>query len=332
MNYSESGVDISKGNEFIESIKSTVESTSNYRVISSIGDFGGYYDISNLSVENPVLVSSTDGVGSKLKLATKFNKYDTIGIDLVAMVANDIIVSGAKPLFFLDYYATGHLDIKIGKTIIQGIVNGCNQAGMALLGGETAELRSIYHGHDFDLAGFGVGVVDTFKIILPSHVNHNDAIIGLRSSGPHSNGYSLINQIFDFDRCDQNTINQLMEPTKIYVTAIKELLKVVDVHGIAHITGGGLTENIPRILPHNMNAVIKLGTWTRPEIFNHVQDLGKIEDDEMLRVFNCGIGMAIIVDQTDVDTAMKTLNLCNEKPILIGHVIRSLTGSRVIYS
>ena len=333
MNYSSAGVNIDNGNTFVKKINQLTQQTNTHRVISSIGGFNALYDISNLSIKNPVLVSSTDGVGTKLKLAAQHNRIDTIGIDLVAMCVNDIIVSGASPLFFLDYYATGQLDTSEGYRIISGIVEGCIQAQMPLVGGETAEMPILYQDRDFDLAGFCVGLVDREKIINPALVKETDIIIGIASSGPHSNGYSLINQLFS---CEVNNqiIEQLLVPTKIYVRAIKELITQVDVHGLAHITGGGITENLPRILPCGVNAVIELSNniWNIPPIFNIIKNAGNISGKEMLRVFNCGVGMIVIVDKTAVNDTISILEQQGERAFVIGEVIKSDSDPCVIYT
>ena len=334
MNYNESGVNIDTGNKFIEKITSLAKQTNTNQVISSIGGFNALYDISNINVKNPVLVSSTDGVGTKLKLALQFNQLNTIGIDLVAMCVNDIIVSGANPLFFLDYYATGKLDLDSSYTIINSIIEGCKQAEMSLIGGETAEMPILYHNDDFDLAGFCVGIVDREKIINPNLIKENDIIIGIASSGPHSNGYSLIHKIFDFNQINKEIVDQLLMPTKIYVQAIKSLTAQINVHGIAHITGGGITENLPRILPYGVNAIIELAnnTWNIPPIFNIIKHTGSIDGAEMLRVFNCGVGMIVIVDKTDVNDAISIIEQNNERAFVIGEVVKSDNNPCVKYS
>lgn len=334
MNYQTAGVNIDNGNKLVKQITQLTNQTKTNRVLSSLGGFAALYDISNLSVKNPVLVSSTDGVGTKLKLATRFNQYNSIGIDLVAMCVNDIIVTGATPLFFLDYYATGHLDPDIGYEIISGINQGCIQAEIALVGGETAEMPIMYQDNDFDLAGFCVGVVDKEKILDPLQVKVGDVILGIASSGPHSNGYSLINKIFDFDNINNQIVDQLLMPTKIYVKAIKDLLNQINVHGLAHITGGGITENLPRILPQDTIANIELSNniWNVPPIFNIIKNEGNIHGDEMLRVFNCGVGMIVILDKNDVDTAISILENNNERAFVIGSISKGSGDPCVKYS
>lgn len=334
MNYQTAGVNIDNGNKLVKQITQLTNQTKTNRVLSSLGGFAALYDISNLSVKNPVLVSSTDGVGTKLKLATRFNQYNSIGIDLVAMCVNDIIVTGATPLFFLDYYATGCLDPDIGYEIISGITQGCIQAEIALVGGETAEMPIMYQDNDFDLAGFCVGVVDKEKILDPLQVKVGDVILGIASSGPHSNGYSLINKIFDFDNINNQIVDQLLMPTKIYVKAIKDLLNQINVHGLAHITGGGITENLPRILPQDTIANIELSNniWNVPPIFNIIKNTGNIHGNEMLRVFNCGVGMIVILDKNDVDAAISILENNNERAFVIGSISKGSGNPCVKYS
>ena len=332
ISYADCGVDIDAGNKFVEQIKPLAEQTFNKNVVTSIGGFGGLFDISNLPFRNPVLVSSTDGVGTKVALAEKLNKLDGLGIDLVAMCANDIICCGATPLFFLDYYATGHLDIDQGLTIVKGIVDGCKQSGMALLGGETAEMRIVYGNNQFDLAGFAVGVVDRERIIDKNNVRVGDAIIGIASSGPHSNGFSMINELVDPNEDNSAVVDLLLNPTKIYVKSILNLIEQIDVHGIAHITGGGLTENVPRILPAGVNATINLKSWIKPEIFYWIKKRGNVSSPEMLRVFNCGIGMTVIVRPEDVDDTIECLNESGEDAFLIGHATKGIGEPCVFYT
>lgn len=329
LSYSDCGVDIDAGNKFVSAIKPLAEQTHNKNVVSSIGGFGGLFDVSGLSFRNPVLVSSTDGVGTKVVLAERLNKLEGIGIDLVAMCANDIICCGATPLFFLDYYATGHLDLDQGAAIVKGIVEGCKQSGMALLGGETAEMRAVYGGNKFDLAGFAVGVVEKEKIISPANVRVGDCLIGIASSGPHANGYSMINRLAE--KANNELVHSLLTPTKIYVKTILELIKQVDVGGIAHITGGGLTENIPRILPRGANAMINLGSWPVPPIFDWIQTAGNVSAPEMLRTFNNGIGMVVSVPPFEVGEALETLTEAGERSFLIGHIIKGFGDPAVFY-
>lgn len=326
LTYRDAGVDIEAGNELVERIKPHSQRTKRPEILSGIGGFGALMSIPP-GYKNPVLVSGTDGVGTKLKLALETGIYDTIGIDLVAMCVNDIIVSGAEPLFFLDYYATGKLDIEVAESVIKGIADGCIQSGAALAGGETAEMPGLYRDGDFDLAGFCVGVVERDKILDRSQVYRGDALIGLGASGPHSNGYSLIRKILEVSGADLNsafgdsTLGQtLLEPTRIYAKIILKLLKNYNIHTIAHITGGGLSENIPRVLPAHTEARIKRGSWVQPEIFNWLQEQGNIEESEMLRTFNCGIGMVIAVPQDQVDDVMTTCRLDDIPSWVIGEI------------
>ena len=277
--------------------------------------------------KQPVLVSATDGVGTKLRLAMEMDKHDTIGIDLVAMCVNDLIVCGAEPLFFLDYYATGSLNIASTVQVVTGIGAGCELAGCALIGGETAEMPGMYSGEDYDLAGFSVGVVEKSKIIDQSKVAIGDNLIGLRSSGPHSNGYSLIRKIIDVSGAkleqpfgDSTLGETLLEPTKIYVKTIAALAQSVDIHALAHITGGGITENLPRVLPEATQAQIQADAWNRPEIFNWLQKKGRVTDSEMLRTFNCGIGMILCVCAEQTQQALELLNKDSDQAFLLGSV------------
>lgn len=326
LTYRDAGVDIDAGNELVERIKPHAQRTKRPEILSGIGGFGALMSIPP-GYKNPVLVSGTDGVGTKLKLALETGIYDTIGIDLVAMCVNDIIVSGAEPLFFLDYYATGKLDIDVAESVIKGIADGCLQAGAALAGGETAEMPGLYRDGDFDLAGFCVGVVERDKILDRSQVYRGDALIGLGASGPHSNGYSLIRKILELSNADldsafgDRTLGQtLLEPTRIYTKIILKLLKNYSIHTIAHITGGGLSENIPRVLPAHTEARIRRNSWTRPEIFNWLQEQGNIEEGEMLRTFNCGVGMVIAVPQDQVEDVMTTCRLDDIPAWVIGEI------------
>ncbi len=319
LTYRDSGVDIDTGNALIDRIKPHTQRTKRPEVLGSIGGFGALMSIPT-KYENPILVSGTDGVGTKLKLAIEAELYDTIGIDLVAMCVNDIIVVGAEPLFFLDYYATGRLDNDIAEDVIKGIADGCEQAGASLIGGETAEMPGMYAGNDFDLAGFSVGIVEREQILDQSNVQHGDVLIGIESSGPHSNGYSLIRKVLEISDAslhdvigeDDNAVilgKALLEPTNIYVKPILQLIKQFDIHAIAHITGGGLTENLPRVLPMKSKAVIDLNAWDRPVVFDWLQQQGNIEESEMLRTFNCGIGMVIVVTENEVEEIINTIRL-----------------------
>ncbi len=308
--YRDAGVNIDNGNLLIEKIKPIAARTRRPEMLGNLGGFGALFEIPLDRYQKPVLVSGTDGVGTKLKLAQTYVKYDTIGIDLVAMCVNDIVTSGAEPLFFLDYYATGKLDVDVASQVVGGIGKGCELAGAALVGGETAEMPGMYSQGDYDLAGFAVGIVEKGAIIDGSKVQVGDALIGLASSGPHSNGYSLIRKILEQSSAiDDEIKNSLLEPTRIYVKSLLELISQVPVHALAHITGGGLLENIPRVLPANCCANINARSWSRSAIFGWLQQQGNISDTEMYRTFNCGIGMVICIP---ADYASKALNLLTE--------------------
>ncbi len=316
LSYRDAGVNIDAGNEFVEKIKTSVASTNRPGVLGSLGGFGGLFELPE-GYKQPVLVSGTDGVGTKLKLAIDLNKHDTIGIDLVAMCVNDILVLGAEPLYFLDYYATGELNTEIAASVVEGIAEGCRQSNAALIGGETAEMPDMYGKGDYDLAGFCVGVVEKQKIIDGSKVKAGDAMIAIASSGPHSNGYSLVRKIIEvsnadiskpFGEHDQLLGDALLAPTKIYVKAIHQLLKTFDIHAMAHITGGGLLENIPRVLPENTQAVVDTNSWQLPDVFQWLQDSGNVEITEMYRTFNCGVGMVLITAAEDADAITASLN------------------------
>ena len=336
MSYYDAGVDIDAGYRLVENIKPYVKRTIRPEVLSGIGGFGAMFEISK-NYKNPVLVSGTDGVGTKLKLAFKLEKHDCIGIDLVAMSVNDILVQGAEPLFFLDYFACGKLDVDIATRVVKGIASGCEQAGCALIGGETAEMPGMYPDHEYDLAGFAVGVVEKDRIIDGQSITEGDAVLGLASSGPHSNGYSLIRKILEESHTDiaaslngKLLMDVIMEPTRIYVKPLLDLLKHFPVKGMAHITGGGLVENIPRILPEGLAAVLERSAWDMPELFNWLQQKGKITDCEMHRVFNCGIGMAIIISNEHVEAAMKELRNAGEVVWHIGTIQRRGEGAEQI--
>ena len=327
LSYRDAGVDIDAGDALIEAIKPIAKSTNRPGVLAGLGGFGAPFQIPPGQYREPVLVSGTDGVGTKLKLAIDTGRHDTIGIDLVAMCANDIVVQGAEPLFFLDYFATGHLDIKVAQAVISGIGEGCRQAGAALIGGETAEMPGMYAKEDYDLAGFCVGVVEKSRIIDGSQVKVGDTLIGITSSGPHSNGYSLIRKIIevtgaDLDQAfDGQTLGEvLLTPTRIYVKPLLKLLAAMPVHAMAHITGGGLPGNVPRVLPANTRAVIDARSWKRPAIFDWLQKGGNVESAEMYRTLNCGIGMVLAVDKADADQAVKLLTAAGETAIVIGHI------------
>ena len=327
LTYADSGVNIDTGNEVVSAIKSIIKDTHNDSVLSNIGGFGGLYELQTRDYNRPILVSSTDGVGTKVKLAQELGKNHLIGIDLVAMCVNDVIVQGAKPLFFLDYYATSKLDVATASQILLGIANGCKESSMALIGGETAEMPGVYKSGDFDLAGFCVGVVDFNDIIDGSNIQKDNLVIGISSSGPHSNGYSLIRKIIAMQQSDLqgkfgNTTlgDALIEPTKIYVRAILNLLERFTINGMAHITGGGFKDNIARILPNDCDVIIKTNTWEQPEIFHWIQSQGNISADEMLRTFNCGIGMVLIIEQNDLNEILDTLAQLDCDSYHIGHV------------
>ncbi|AEM78128.1 phosphoribosylformylglycinamidine cyclo-ligase [Thermoanaerobacter wiegelii] len=333
MNYKDAGVNIDEGNKLVEMIKPIAKQTLNEYVLEGIGGFAGLVEIKNY--KNPVLVSSTDGVGTKLKIAFMMGKHDTIGIDLVAMCVNDIIVTGAKPLFFLDYFATGKLKSEVAVEVIKGIAEGCKIAGCALIGGETAELPGFYKEGEYDLAGFCVGVAEKEELIDTKLIKEGDAIIGLASSGIHSNGYSLVRKVFfeknnfsvkDFiPELGMDLGDILLTPTKIYVKSI-EALKGLKIKGMAHITGGGFIDNIPRILRKSIDAKINKGSWEIPAIFELIQRLGDIEEREMYRTFNMGIGMVVIVDPSDVDKALEKLNGMGEKAYVIGEIVEGEGG------
>jgi len=304
-----------------------VKRTIRPEVIGGLGGFGALCAIPG-KYKEPILVSGTDGVGTKLRLAIDLKKHDTIGIDLVAMCVNDLVVQGAEPLFFLDYYATGKLDVDVASDVVKGIAEGCVQSGCALVGGETAEMPGMYHAGDYDLAGFCVGVVEKSEIIDGSQVKVEDALIALGSSGPHSNGYSLIRKVIDVagvnpatEQLDGRPLSeQVLAPTKIYVKSVLALIKQTEVHAIAHLTGGGFWENIPRVLPKNTKAVIDESSWEWQPVFKWLQEKGNIETYEMYRTFNCGVGMVIALPQSQVETALAILKQSGENAWLIGHI------------
>ena len=339
LSYRDAGVNIDAGNKFVEKIKSSVASTNRPGVMGGFGGFGGCFELPE-NYTQPVLVSGTDGVGTKLKLAIDLNKHDTIGIDLVAMCVNDILVLGAEPLYFLDYYATGELNTEIAASVVEGIAEGCRQSNAALIGGETAEMPGMYSKGDYDLAGFCVGIVEKQEIIDGSKVKPGDAMIAIASSGPHSNGYSLVRKIIDVSNTDinqdfgsqeQSLGGALLAPTRIYVKAIHALLPNFDIHAMAHITGGGLLENIPRVLPENAQAVINKDSWQLPDIFQWLQEHGNVETTEMHRTFNCGVGMVLITDANDVDAIIKDLKKNGEHAWHLG-MIESGDKEQVIFN
>ena len=327
LNYKNSGVDIDAGNELVNKIKPFAKSTIRTGCNADLGGFGALFDLAKCNFKDPVLVSSTDGVGTKLRIAIDTNIHDTIGIDLVAMSVNDLVVQGAEPLFFLDYFACSKLDVEIASKVIKSIAEGCKIAGCSLIGGETAEMPSMYHQGDYDLAGFAVGAVERQEI-LPKTTQKGDVLIGLSSSGLHSNGYSLARNILKtnnlnfFDKfCENKSLGQeLLTPTKIYVKSCLTAIKTNKIKALAHITGGGLTENLPRVLSDNLQAKIEYKSWNRPEIFNFLQKLGKIDDAEMHRTFNCGIGMVAVVNKNDADAIVETFNNNNETAQIIGEL------------
>ena len=328
--YKDAGVDIDAGNRFVEMIKPLVKSTMRPEVMTDIGGFGGLFSLNTDKYKNPTLVSGTDGVGTKLKLAFMLDKHDTVGIDLVAMCVNDIIVQGAEPLFFLDYFATGKLAPEKAAEVVKGIAAGCKMAGCALIGGETAEMPGMYPEGEYDLAGFTVGVVDRDDLIDGTSIHEGDAVIGLASSGLHSNGYSLARKIIienlnlPLDKPAQGMEiplgEALMAPTKIYVKSILNLMRDFSIKGLAHITGGGLLENIPRVLPKHCKAILKKGSWEIPPLFELLRDGGNIDELEMYRTFNNGIGMVLVVKQDDVDDILSRLRGLGETASVIGRI------------
>ncbi len=323
LSYRDAGVDIDAGDALVEAIKPFAKRTMRREVMGGIGGFGALCSIPQ-KYRQPVLVSGTDGVGTKLKLAFELDKHDSVGIDLVAMSVNDVLVQGAEPLFFLDYFACGKLELRVAKDVIKGIAAGCEQAGCALIGGETAEMPGMYPEGEYDLAGFCVGVVEKERILDGRSIKPGDAILGLASSGPHSNGFSLIRKILA--RTRPPSMQALLEPTRIYVKPVLKLLDSVPVKGLAHITGGGITGNVPRILPDNLRAVIKKAAWPRPEIFHWLQSAGNVAEDEMHRVFNCGIGMVAVVSPEQVASATRLLEAEGEKVYPIGTIEKGPGG------
>jgi phosphoribosylformylglycinamidine cyclo-ligase len=330
--YRDAGVDIDAGEELVERIKPGVRRSMRREVLGGIGGFGALVEVPLDRYRKPVLVSGTDGVGTKLRLAIDTGRHDTVGIDLVAMCVNDVVVQGAEPLFFLDYFATGKLVVDIGARVIAGIVDGCVQAGCALVGGETAEMPGMYHGDDYDLAGFCVGIVEKDAIIDGSRTVAGDIVLGLPSSGPHSNGFSMIRKILQLSGADLDTDldgaalgDRLMAPTRIYVKALLKLVSALPVHGLSHITGGGLVDNIPRVVPDGLEVVLERRAWRREPVFEWLQHAGRVADQEMYRVFNCGIGMTIQVAAKDADRAASILREAGQEAVVIGEV---KTGTR----
>ncbi|WP_334468517.1 phosphoribosylformylglycinamidine cyclo-ligase [Arsenophonus sp. PmNCSU2021_1] len=328
LSYKDAGVNIDAGNTLVERIKGAVKETRRPEVMGGLGGFGALCALPQ-KYREPILVSGTDGVGTKLRLAMDLKRHDTIGIDLVAMCVNDLIVQGAEPLFFLDYYATGKLAVDTATSVIKSIAAGCKQSGCALVGGETAEMPGMYHGEDYDIAGFCVGVVEKTKIIDGSKVKAGDALIALGASGPHSNGYSLIRKILQLNQIDPATVqlenkslaDHLLAPTRIYVKNILALIEKQNIHAIAHITGGGFWENIPRVLPANTQAQIDSTSWQWPAIFSWLQQTGNVSTHEMYRTFNCGVGMLIVLPAEEVSDTLQLLNQLGEKAWQIGKIV-----------
>jgi phosphoribosylformylglycinamidine cyclo-ligase len=327
LTYKDAGVDIDAGDALVERIKPLARTTHRSGVLGGIGGFGGLFQVDVRKYPDPVLVAGTDGVGTKLRLALDLDRLDTVGVDLVAMCVNDVAAQGAEPLFFLDYYATGRLSVDAAERVIRGIAEGCRQAGCALLGGETAEMPDMYAPGDIDLAGFAVGVVDRARIIDGTRVQAGDVLLGLASSGPHSNGYSLIRRVLaripEGARLpwEGTTLGeQLLTPTRIYVRPLSELMARCAVHALAHITGGGLPGNIVRVVPRHLDACIREGSWRRPAVFDWLQKTGNIADEEMYRTFNCGLGMVAIVPGADADKAQQLLRECGESVTVIGDI------------
>ena len=327
LDYRGAGVDIDAADELIGRVKTIAAQTKTPGVLGGLGGFGALFELPVHRYRRPILVSGTDGVGTKLAVAIETGLHDTVGIDLVAMCVNDILVLGAEPLFFLDYYASGKLDVDVAEAVIRGIGEGCKRAGAALIGGETAELPGMYNDGDYDLAGFCVGVVEKEAIIDGSKVAAGDALIGIASSGPHSNGFSLIRKVAEAAQIDMSspfgnkTLGEtLLEPTRIYVKPLQELVSQTPVHAMAHITGGGLIENLPRVLPHGTQARIHVDQWTRPKVFDWIQQHGNISDREMLRTFNCGVGMVVCVAKRDADAVCRALTEAGEEASVIGTV------------
>ena len=326
LTYKDAGVDIDAANRLVERIKPAVARTQRPEALGSLGGFGGMFALPK-GYRQPVLVAGTDGVGTKLRLAIEHDAHDNIGIDLVGMCVNDVIVQGAEPLFFLDYYATGSLDVDVATRVVEGIARGCEQSGMTLLGGETAEMPGMYQAKDYDLAGFCVGVVERDEIIDGSKIDVGDQLLAISSSGPHSNGFSLIRQVLQRHPHSANdildgrrVIDLLLEPTRLYAGPVNRLCSQVDILGIAHITGGGLLENIPRILPDNLEAQIYADRWQWPSVFSWLQSHGDISEEEMLRTFNCGIGMVVVVSPGELELAMDHLTVAGQQVFSIGEV------------
>jgi phosphoribosylformylglycinamidine cyclo-ligase len=339
LSYRDAGVDIDAGAALVERIKPMAAATFRPGVATGLGGFGALFELPLGSYREPVLVSGTDGVGTKLKLAIMLGRHDTIGIDLVAMCANDILVSGAEPLFFLDYYASGRLDLETGTAVISGIARGCQLAGCALTGGETAEMPGMYAEGDYDLAGFCVGIAEKSELIQPERVRPGDRLIGLASSGPHSNGYSLIRKVIEVSGADLDADldgtglgDRLLAPTRIYVKSVLPLARAMRVHGLAHITGGGITENLPRVLPAGTRARIDMSSFERPAVFRWLREQGGIDEMEMRRTFNCGVGMIVCVAAEDVGRALDMLREAGETAWILGEIEAGEGAPSVVYA
>ena len=337
ISYRDAGVDIDAGNRLVDLIKPVAERTRREGVLTGLGGFGALFQIPPGRYRDPVLVSGTDGVGTKLKLAWQLGRHDTIGIDLVAMCANDILVAGAEPLFFLDYFATGKLDLDTARAVVEGIGHGCELAGCALIGGETAEMPGLYGDGEYDLAGFCVGVVERDEILDGSRVRAGDRLIGIASSGPHSNGYSLIRKLIEVSGADLHqpfhgtTLGEaLLAPTRIYVKPVRRLMAKMRLHALAHITGGGLLENIPRVLPAHLKADIDGRAWPRPPVFQWIQETAALPDEEMYRTFNCGVGMVVVVNKCDAPRALRHLQEAGETAWDIGVVAERGEGEPAV--
>ena len=337
LSYKDAGVDIDAGNELVNRIKKVVKETKRPEVMGGLGGFGALCAIPQ-KYNQPILVSGTDGVGTKLRLAMDLDHHELIGIDLVAMCVNDLIVQGAEPLFFLDYYATGKLNVDVAATVISGIAEGCKQSGCALVGGETAEMPGMYHGNDYDLAGFCVGVVEKADMIDGSKVQDGDVLIALASSGAHSNGYSLVRKIIEVSGVnplteyldDKPLAEHLLAPTKIYVKSVLDLIAKIEVHAIVHITGGGFWENIPRVLPNNTQAIVYEASWQWPSLFNWLQQAGNVSRHEMYRTFNCGVGLIIALPKALANKAITLLTNNGETAWLLGEIKQSSSAERVV--
>ncbi len=342
--YREAGVDIDAGARLVEAIKPLAASTARSGADADLGGFGGFFDLQATGYKDPLLVAANDGVGTKLKIAIAAGRHDTVGIDLVAMCVNDLVVQGAEPLFFLDYYGTGRLDVEAATAVVSGIAEGCRQAGCALIGGESAEMPGIYDGEDYDLVGFSVGAVERDRVLDGSGMKPGDVVLGLASSGLHSNGFSLVRRLADDlgpgydapapfatpDADSQTLAEALLTPTRIYVRSCLAAHRAGQVKALAHITGGGLPENLPRVLPQGLGVEIDLGAWALPPVFAWLADLGGLEQDELLRTFNCGIGMAVVLGEDHAEAAAKTFQEAGETVHVIGRVVEA-TDRQVIF-